>query len=237
MVLRYIKFEEKHIPEVKDLFNKYLLPTYYERLGITKQQITDDIIELEDNVHSNVVSSERFRECSLVCVDENNKVIACQLNHFLDEDGYNSYFIEPPQKYLKLPNKSKETREYAEYILNAYNGHDLFNRYNINRVFYLESTIVLPEYRGQGITVVFRALSVSYFTKEGDGILSETQIPKEKMEKMRKRKNFEQDLVNSFLSDGGIKLNAITSNGYYCMVVLNVTASKSGAKESINSKL
>jgi len=235
MVIRYIKFEEKHIPEVRELFNTYLVPTLYKRLGITKQQITGDIIELEDVVHPDVVSFEIYRECSLVCVDtdDNSKVVGCQLNYFLDEDRFNACLVEAPKKYLKLSNKSKKTREYAEYLLNVYDGHDLFNRYNLKRILYLESSVILPEFRGQNIMRNLMKKSADYFTKEGDGVLAESLIPLKKMKKIKEQGNFEQNYV----INGGIFLREVISNGFVCVLVLNVIANKLVTKKVIDSKL
>ena len=100
-MLIYEKFEKKHIPDVKELFDKYLVPIYLKRMGITKEEITNEIIEMEDILDPNVTSDERYQECSVVCVNKsNNKVVACCMNYFLNESEYNEMYVESYKRFL-----------------------------------------------------------------------------------------------------------------------------------------
>ena len=95
--LTFLKFDKDHIPAVKSLYDTYLIPTYKQRLGITDEnydQLIEKAKEIEELLYPEITSSPHYQGLSIVAVDKQGKVVACQMSYLLTEAYFNEYFVD-----------------------------------------------------------------------------------------------------------------------------------------------
>ena len=175
-----MKYKKIHVPEVKKLFDKYLVPVYLKRMGINKNQVTSEVIQLEELLHPDIVSHERYLESSVVCIDENssNEVVGFGMGLYLNKNLYRRCF-DQLEEYLKVENRPEDLRSYAKSILqlHRYRRTDLFDKYGLKTVLMFESSVVIPNLIGKGIGLNIAESLACKFGRNVDGIIFETQMP------------------------------------------------------------
>ena len=72
---RYCHLQKKHVKEVQLMVDKYLVPTYFKRLNITKDNVTPEIIEFEPvlGVDYLDIMQRLYSKYSLVCEKKDGK--------------------------------------------------------------------------------------------------------------------------------------------------------------------
>lgn len=221
-MLEYMKFEKKHIPAVKELFDKYLIPNYLRRMGITKEELTDDIIKFETILDPEVTSEKYYQQYSMVCVDRNlnDKVVGCYMCYPLDEAEYNESLVDSAKRYLLLKNQPESVRSYAKALIRSNEGLNIFQEYNLKKILYIETVIIDATYRGNEIIKNFFHLSRDRALKDNNisAILSETQIPPEVWKGRREVLLNKRPITN----DNRIILRENVDNGFLCLTVLRI---------------
>ena len=128
----------------------------------------------------------RYQGVSIVDVDEQGKIVACQMNYIIDEAYFNTYFVEYYRVLIATTDDMPASfMSYAKHRYQLWQGLDFFKRFNLKKVLYLESTIVLPEYRHKGLSSVLMNLSMDLAVGKCDDVLCESQIPYELYLKMK----------------------------------------------------
>lgn len=180
-MLEIVRYGKKHIPSVKKLYDRYLIPQYLRHMGITKDEVTKEIIELEWMLHPDVTAAKYYEPYSVVCIDKSreNKVIGCSMAYTLDEQQYYEGFLEKSKQYLNLKNQPESVRDYAKNLINSYGDLNLFEKYNAKKIFYWESVAISPFYRQQNVGSKMIEFSEGLTDKDIKIMLGEMQVPPE----------------------------------------------------------
>ena len=72
------------------MVDKYLVPTYFKRLHITKDNVTPEIIEYEPVLGDDYVDimQRLYSKYSLVCENKYGKVVSAMLNSYLTKKEF-----------------------------------------------------------------------------------------------------------------------------------------------------
>ena len=87
---RYRNLQKRDVKKVQSLVSKYLLPSYYKHLQITKDDITPKIIELEPVFSKDYVADveKYYGKYSIVCENNEGKLIAALLSSYYTENEF-----------------------------------------------------------------------------------------------------------------------------------------------------
>ena len=149
----------QHGKQMQNLLDKYIIPTYIKRMGLTPDQQLK-YVECEPALDPNGAFDRKLEEHSLVVVD-NTSVIGCQTNYFLS-----SKMISDEQERFQ---EIVDCKKYG--ILHEYCKHrvkmmteiaKLIVKHPVNEegAFYIESTIAHPDWRNQNISRNLHSKSV-----------------------------------------------------------------------------
>eukprot|EP00111_Clytia_hemisphaerica_P003778 TCONS_00010850-protein len=174
-VLRYNI--QQHSNQVHNLVEKYLIPTYYKRLGISETE-RSTYMDFEDCLDPGYTQNQKFQDASYIAIEESGRIIACTMNYFVPKQTFQKVFIDS-QKSVSEDNTLPDT--VRKYFRHRYDVcHDLmkplYEDHKLDTVLYLESGIVIPEYRRLKLTN--KILSKIYARFGADyGIFCEGMIP------------------------------------------------------------
>ena len=176
---RYRNLQKPDVKKVQSLVNKYLLPSYYKRLQITKDDITPEITELEPVFAKDYVDDvEKYHgKYSIVCENTDGKLVAALLNSYYTENEFQYQSLTRYEKMLQKPMEYPGlTKEYIQLIVDLYKHLDLFKRMEAKNVLVLFSAITKPSYRGKSILVKMVEQAEKTVNK-GDILLIEMMRP------------------------------------------------------------
>ena len=165
---------EKHGSQVQALYDKYIVPESYKRMGI-KAEERHKFCHIEDVLTVNAVFDEKFSGYSFVVVDSSGKVRGAQLAYLLNKATLKKDFVDVNEQIVK-------NKQHAEYVL-RYCQHrhevskilyNLYEEYDFDRAVYLESTFLDKGARGNGLNLQTTE-ALAKFSNEV--ILVEGQIP------------------------------------------------------------
>ena len=143
---------KKHSTQVKFLIEKYLVPMYLNRMGITEKE-RSKYLTIEDCLDPESATNPKFENVSYVAIESSGRVVACYMNYFLSEQNLQSDLIDHPKAGMFDHHNPAKLRQFSEHRYEV--CHDMVNlykQYNQEILFYMETGIVIPEYRRLGIT-------------------------------------------------------------------------------------
>ena len=210
---------ENHSDEVQKLLDEYLLPTYYKRLGITQNERLK-YAEIEDILHPNLAKDPKFNKFSLVAIDENSgKVVALGLSYLATKENFREDFVDLNKRISNDPNYSQEIRKYCQHRYAVCHPIlEFYDRFGLDKLIYLEDTVVARKYRGLGVHIVMTNLLTEKFGNEY-GFLSEGMIPVEKLLTAEKFIDLEWNVIGTWRAEGWYTVNRqLSYDGYVCPV-------------------
>ena len=166
---------KQHGKQVQALMEKYLIPTYLKRLGI-KESERSNYIDVEDCLDPKSVENPKFEDVSYVAVEEKGRIVACGMNYFITKSDFQLNFIDYVKQGAENMDSPASLRHFAEHRYEV--CHDLvnlFDEYNLEKLFYIESGIVVPEYRRKKLTMELFSKACHRFGEE-HGILWEGML-------------------------------------------------------------
>ena len=217
-MLRYVQYQLRHFLEVKELFYQYLFPIWLRRLNITRDEISEKLIELEPLFDKNVLRKFLLRhgKYCLVCENHEGKVVAVSLNSYLSKKEFQEEFIVWPKTFLLENTEENAATMYAKSLINLYGDGSVSRRCDGN-ILYFHSTITHPTYRHKRISNTL-SLEATKFALENDLIVSESMIPTSMMQP-----EVVEDRLNKIgweeSKDVNVELlNCVESCGFLCQV-------------------
>jgi len=178
--LKIERLRNDHISGVKVLFNKYLIPTYYKRLGIRQGDEGDYAYNVESIINTDMLHDDMYKECSLLAIDSNYVVVGCQMSYFVDKKCFQRTFIDDYRVLMNNDGLLKGLQRYAQQTYEIWQGLDIiFDKYHLKKVFYLETSIVEPEYRHNGLSAFFINHSKDSWAGKCDAVLYDSLIPQD----------------------------------------------------------
>ena len=217
-MLRYVQYQLRHFLEVKELFYQYLFPIWLRRLNITRDEISEKLIELEPLFDKNFLRTflSRHGKYCLVCENHEGKVVAVSLNSYLSKKEFQEEFIVWPKTFLLENTEENAATMYAKSLLNLYGDGSVCRRCDGN-ILYFHSTITHPTYRHKGILSNLSTESTK-FAYENDLIVSESMIPTSMIQPEEVKGRF-----NKFGweegNDANVELlNCVESCGFLCQI-------------------
>ena len=75
---------QKHAKQARKLIDHYLLPTYYQRLGI-KAEESSKYIDVEDILDPQLIMDPRYEQTSKVAFNQSGDMVGLQLSYFVDK--------------------------------------------------------------------------------------------------------------------------------------------------------
>ena len=200
----------KHGKQMQNLLDKYIIPTYIKRMGLTPDQ-QSEYAEFEPVLDPKSAFHKRLKDHSLVAVNGDGKLIGCQTNYFL----HKKEVIEEVKNLKKMINISSSDEEgllaeYCRHRLRITNETvQLLRSYpTVSKAFYLESTILIPSWRGQNISAELHSQSLNIVGPEAF-VLLEGMMPNEKYD----------EGINIRSDIGFIKYYAdFTKDGFACPI-------------------
>ena len=162
---KIIKYNIKqHGKQMQNLLDKYIIPTYMKRMGLKPEQQME-YAEFEPALDPKGAYHKRLENHSLVAVDDDGKLIGCQTNFFLQKRE----ILEETKKLEEMVTSRRKLEdlftEYCRHRLKIENKIlQLLSGYpTIEKVFYLESTILEPSWRRQNLSAElhFQSLNVA----------------------------------------------------------------------------
>ena len=140
---------EKHGEQVQLLLDKYLKPTYLDRMGLRADEVTEKDCLAEDILDSRGVFAKKFEGCSFVVVNKWSRVLGCQLNYYVKKEQFKSDFVDSNFKIMNDYSYKESVRKYCQhrYAL-CRNWLPLFRTFNMRKLLYLETVLFHPDIRG-----------------------------------------------------------------------------------------
>uniref|UniRef100_A0A7M5V3Q8 Uncharacterized protein n=1 Tax=Clytia hemisphaerica TaxID=252671 RepID=A0A7M5V3Q8_9CNID len=119
-----------------------------------------------------------YEQTSKVALNQSGDMVGLHLSYFVDKPSWQKDFIGSSKEGAHNKNFKESVRKYSQHRYEVCKGVDeLFDRYQLEKFIYFESTIVHPDYRRMGISQANQKLAYEEFgTKYG--ILTESQTPK-----------------------------------------------------------
>ena len=177
------KLHESHIKQVQNLYELYLMPTYIHRLNLPYSASDHEEIRkygfIEEILNIDNVKSEKYRDHSVVLLDQNNNVVACSFNYLVNEKQFEEDFIEGNLRLLQDQSLAHNHRLYLEHQCDVWQGLDFFQKYNLRTVLYQETIVIHPDYRHKGLSGFLMRYTARIFADQCDAILNDTQFPME----------------------------------------------------------
>ena len=166
---------KRHSAQVQKLLDTYLTPMYCQRLKIPLKD-RSKYTKIEDCLDSEASTSPKFEGQSHVAIDESSgKIVACQLNYFVSRDTFQKEFIDSNQKIAGDLSFSENIRKYCQHRYTVcHDLTDLYQKYNLEKILYMETTVILPEYRRLRIPDMLQ--DPVYDNYPEDGILAEGML-------------------------------------------------------------
>ena len=205
---------QKHAKQARKLIDHYLLPTYYQRMGI-KAEESSKYIDVEDILDPQSIMDPRYEQTSKVAFNQSGDMVGLHLSYFVDKPSWQKEFIDASREYFEDKSLKESVRKYCKHRYEVCEGlDDLYDRYQVEKFIYFESTIVHPDYRRMGISLANQKKAYEEFgTKYG--ILTESQTPKYLVD-TGKIKTLEQTVPGV---DGFVILKDIRSYDDFIVVV------------------
>lgn len=186
--LRVAKLHESHIKQVQKLYELYLIPTYIQRLNLPYAATDHEQLRkydyIEEILNIDNVKRERYKDYSIVVLDQNDRVVACSFNYLINEKQFEEDFIQENLRLSQDQSLLQEQRVYLKHQFDIWQGLDLFQKYNLRTVLYQETVIILPEYRHKGMSGFLRRHTARIFADQCDAVLSDSQFPMSLFRKM-----------------------------------------------------
>uniref|UniRef100_A0A7M5WZM2 Uncharacterized protein n=1 Tax=Clytia hemisphaerica TaxID=252671 RepID=A0A7M5WZM2_9CNID len=166
---------KKHSAQVQTLLDRYLTPMYCQRLKIPlkdKLKYTD----IEDCLESDSASNPKFEGQSHVAIEKSSgKLVACQLNYYVSKETFKNVFIDSNQSIAGDLSNNENIRKYCQHrYAVCHDLIDLYEKYNLEKILYMETTVILPEYRRLRVPDLLQ--DPVYGNYPNDGILAEGML-------------------------------------------------------------
>ena len=191
--LRIQKLHDSHIKQVQKLYELYLLPTYIQRLNLPYTATDHEQIRkydfIEEILNIDNVKSERYRDHSVVVLDQNDRVVACSFNYLVNEKQFEEEFVMENLRLSQDQSLAHDHRVYLKHQYDIWQGLDFFRKYNLQTVLYQETMIIHPEYRHKGMSGFLMRYTKHIFADQCDAVLNDSQIPMEILIKATHTKN------------------------------------------------
>ena len=193
---------QKHGSEVQNLLKRYIVPTYMKRMGLETEQQMAEYHEYESVLDPVGAYDTKFEAGSLVAVNGQGEIKGTMLSYFIKvselEESIESFEefskkLETDEHQDKDLNDSSKGKcggrllqndcndSLAKYLAHRWDIdksiHGLTKRFNVDRLLYIESTIVDPELRNRGIAETF-AVETAHLGKE-ELVVSEGMVKKD----------------------------------------------------------
>ena len=191
---RYCHLQKKHVKEVQLMVDKYLVPTYFKRLNISKGDLTPEIIEFEPVFGDYYVEymQKYYSKYSMVCESNDGKVVSAMLNSYFTKKEFLYFAVTSNEEYLEQPITCQEVKENAQFQVELFkNFHLVLQRLKVNNVLYSYSAITLPAYRGKRL-LQNMLKQVESLLEKGDIIVGDSMVEEGTAEQMMTTKrNYE----------------------------------------------
>ena len=172
----------KHGKEVQNLLDKYMIPVYLKRMGLTAEQQKDHV-EIEYILDPKGAYNPNLDGLSLVVLDENQKVRACQTNYYMNIKTSKQELAEYKQ-FLASCDIDKQSKlwKYLEQRNDFFDDYiksidNLLMKTSIDRFLCIESTIIDPKWRGRGLAEILHKKS-AYEVAHNEMAILEGMMPK-----------------------------------------------------------
>jgi hypothetical protein len=204
---------QKHGEQVQHLLNEYLIPISLKRMGLRADEVTERHYHVEDVLEPRGAFDIRFEGFSFVAIDGSSRVVGCQLNYFVDEKDFDDVFVKHNKILMSDESFRESVRKYCQHryavSLEIFN---IYRRFNVKRLLYLETTCVHPDNRGANLFPLFIQASLDA-TLEGVLIEGQWSI------KSFMRNNQSLDVIGDILPNGLIALKRILSYDRYVIPI------------------
>ena len=150
-ILRYNV--KQHAKGMQNLLDKYIMPIHLKRMNLKPEQRLE-YAEFEPILDPRGAYNKKFEDYSLAVVNESGILIGCQTNFIFTKESMLGN-IKALQNVLDRKEDGSMLRQYCQHRLRIwFDFMKIYDKYpNIERVFYLESTIIEPAWRRHGISV------------------------------------------------------------------------------------
>ena len=188
--LQSVRFDPKYVPAVKDIVRQYLIPQHLKRIGIqSKEEITEEIMELEPMLDPNVLHHQELQKTSLLYVEkeenENKEdsptaVVGCSLGFYQSQEENDAYIdsIKNNPKF-KETTFSKPVREFIDKSL-EFDSFDIYREYKIKKLVIYEAGVIIPRLRGRGLNILqMNEFAEKFGVGHADAMLFTSLIPPE----------------------------------------------------------
>uniref|UniRef100_A0A7M5VCW0 Uncharacterized protein n=1 Tax=Clytia hemisphaerica TaxID=252671 RepID=A0A7M5VCW0_9CNID len=190
---------KQHAEQVQALIEKYLVPMYYKRLGI-KENERSKYIHVEDCLDPKSADNPKFEDVSYVAIDENDRIVGCNMNYFVTKQDFQQNFINFVEQGAQNRENPESLRRFAKHRYEVcHNLVNLFDDYNLEKLFYIESGIVVPEYRGVKLSLEMTSKACQRFGEE-HGILWEGMLQNRLVESGEANSEFNVPGIDGFVS-------------------------------------
>eukprot|EP00111_Clytia_hemisphaerica_P001235 TCONS_00003513-protein len=171
----------KHGKEVQNLLDKYMIPVYLKRMGLTAEQQKDHA-SIEYILDPKGAYNSNLDGLSLVVLDENETVRACQTNYYIDVEKCKRELTEFKQwlascdidRQSKLWGYLEQRNEFFDDYTKLMDK--LTQRMDIARFLCIESTIIDPKWRGRGLASILHKKS-AYEVAHNEMAILEGMMP------------------------------------------------------------
>ena len=164
-----------HAKEVQSLLEKYIVPTYLRRMGLTPEERME-YVDFKPVLDPKGAFNKKFEPNSLVAVDNDGKMIGCQTSFYMDTYSYLEDLNKMIEHFAHKQNDCLQSN-FKDLLIEAHEYNKVVEKFpGTDRIVFLESTIVDPQWRKQMISTELHKESLNILD-DGELVLLEGMMP------------------------------------------------------------